>query len=167
MERLWAPWRAEYITGHARGRGCLFCRLFRERDDEANLVLFRGRLAFVVLNRFPYNNGHLLIAPVRHVAGLDRLTAAESRELWALCARAVTALRREFSPDGFNLGANLGRVAGAGVAHHLHLHVVPRWNGDTSFISVTGETRVISEGLAVTAGRLRRLLAARQRSAGR
>ena len=167
MERLWAPWRSEYIYGGKRERGCLFCRLYRSRDDVANLVVARGRLGFVALNRFPYNNGHLMVAPVRHVATPERLTAAEARELWELAARSVRALKQALRPQGFNLGANLGRVAGAGVAGHLHLHVVPRWNGDTNFMPVTGQTKVISEHLVATAARLRPLLAAAPRRGGK
>lgn len=158
-KRLWAPWRAEYIycgdkpTGRSRRR-CLFCRLPAEGDDRASLILRRGRQAFLVMNRFPYNNGHLMVAPFRHVAGLDGLSPAEEREMFGLLRLALRGLRRAFRPHGFNVGANLGAVAGAGVVGHVHLHVVPRWQGDTNFMPLLGETKVVSEHLLSTYDRL-------------
>jgi ATP adenylyltransferase len=156
MKTLWAPWRAEYIyqAGHGNRkddkRHCLFCRLRREKDDEANFVLIRGRLGFVVMNRFPYNNGHLMVAPNRHVADPEKLTAAEGAEMQKMTQLSLRALRLAFKPHGFNLGMNLGRVAGAGVAGHLHLHIVPRWSGDSNFMPLLAETKVVSEHLAAT-----------------
>jgi ATP adenylyltransferase len=147
--RLWAPWRTEYLC-RPQPRGCFLCRAARARDDERNLVVGRYRLAIVALNRFPYNSGHLLIAPRRHVGDVGRLTRAESRELFALVQQAVRVLRRRFRPDGFNVGLNLGRVAGAGLPGHVHVHVVPRWNGDTNFMPAISATRVISEHLEQT-----------------
>jgi ATP adenylyltransferase len=159
MKTLWAPWRAEYIRSaisqHSTGRrDCLFCSLLRTKDDAANLVLCRGRHAFVVMNRFPYNNGHLMVAPNRHTADLETLSAAEGAELFKLVQKSLAVLRRALKPQGFNVGANLGRVAGAGVAGHLHIHIVPRWLGDDNFMPLLAETKIISEHLAETYERL-------------
>jgi ATP adenylyltransferase len=168
MKRIWAPWRGEYIRAAAKecGKGkqqCLFCRLRAEKDDEANFVLARGRGAFVVMNRFPYNNGHLMVAPNRHTMDLETLSAAESRELFQLTQKSLAALRRALKPHGFNVGANLGRVAGAGVAGHVHVHIVPRWLGDVNYMPVLAETKVISEHLSETYDRLRRQFGSRSR----
>jgi len=136
--------------------GCIFCDLPAEGDDERTKILVRGELAFVILNSFPYNPGHLMVAPFRHVGELEELREEELRDGDRLLQRAVRALREEMSPDGFNLGMNLGRVAGAGVPGHLHWHVVPRWNGDTNFMPVVGQTRVLPESLEDTYGKLHR-----------
>ena len=160
-DRLWAPWRMEYIRtapaecGPGR-RACLFCRLRRAQDDEANLVLHRGALGFVVMNRFPYNSGHLIVAPNRHVADFEKLTPKEGLELQRLVQRCLRALRLELRPQGCNVGLNLGRVAGAGVVGHLHVHIVPRWLGDVNFMPVTAGTKVMSEHLRETYRRLGR-----------
>ena len=149
-ELLWAPWRMEFIAGE-RELGCLFCRTGRPGGDDArNYVLWRGREAFVILNRFPYSNGHLMVAPYRHEGALANLGAEEGAEILALAGRCATALEGALRAEGFNLGFNLGKVAGAGVQDHLHLHVVPRWAGDTNFLPVIGETRVMPEYLGVT-----------------
>ena len=141
------------------GDECLFCSL-RERDDDASAwILARGEVSFAMLNAFPYNPGHLMVAPFRHVADLDALEPDEVAETGALLARCQKALREEMSPDGFNVGMNLGRVAGAGVPGHLHWHVVPRWNGDTNFMPVVGETRVLPESLDDTYAKLVRRFA--------
>ena len=162
-ERLWSPWRMEYIRRGegGDGGGCLFCDLAAAgRDqDEANHLLARGQLSFVLLNAFPYNPGHLMVAPYRHVGDFEELTAAELAELMAFAGRAIGALREESGPHGFNLGMNLGQVAGAGIADHLHLHLVPRWGGDTNFMPVVGQTKVLPELLAETDRRLRRRFA--------
>ncbi len=158
MKRLWAPWRMEYICSARKSSGrrsCLFCRLVRSKDDEQNLLLLRSRLGLVLMNRFPYNNGHLMVAPNRHVAELERLTDREAHELFQLLQRSLVVLKRELTPQGFNVGMNLGRVAGAGVAGHLHIHIVPRWNGDTNFMPLVAETKVVSEHLATTYNRLK------------
>jgi len=160
VKTLWAPWRAEYIycAGGQNSTGprhCLFCNLLKTKDDAKNLILHRGRHAFVVMNRFPYNNGHLMVAPNRHTADLETLSAAESTELFRLVQKSLAALRRGLKPQGFNVGANLGRVAGAGVAGHLHVHIVPRWLGDVNFMPLLSETKVISEHLTETYDRLR------------
>jgi ATP adenylyltransferase len=150
MKRLWAPWRTAYIRGAIQGRdsGCFLCGCRgTPKRDRSNLVLLRGRACFVVLNRFPYNVGHLMIAPYAHKAKLAGLDDAERAELLALAARLQEALDRAFKCDGHNLGINVGRVAGAGLPGHLHLHLVPRWSGDTNFMPVVGETKVMPIGL--------------------
>ncbi|MCX6840821.1 MAG: HIT domain-containing protein [candidate division WOR-3 bacterium] len=161
MKTLWAPWRAEYIycaggQKSASRRHCLFCNLLKAKDDAQNLILYRGRRAFVVMNRFPYNNGHVMVAPIRHTANVETLSVEESAELFALVQKSLSVLRRALRPQGFNVGANLGRVAGAGVVGHAHIHVVPRWLGDVNFMPLLAETKVISEHLSETYKRLRR-----------
>lgn len=150
MERLSAPWRMEYLT-QGKADACIFCR---EGDDREALVLRRTPLALVMLNRYPYSNGHLMVAPVRHTADLDALTDPEVLELYRTVALCREVLERASSPHGFNIGINLGRAAGAGVEEHLHVHVVPRWNGDNNFMSVVADTRVIPEALLATYDRL-------------
>lgn len=145
-EVLWAPWRIEYIRG-PKGQGCVFCEAQQGGDDRENLVLLRGARSFAILNRYPYTAGHLMVVPIRHVAGPEDLTPEEAAELWQQMVRAKAALQEVFHPDGFNVGFNLGHAAGAGVKDHLHLHVVPRWTGDTNFMPVLGAVRVISEHL--------------------
>jgi len=160
MDHLWAPWRMAYI-GAEPDPGCLFCRVFAEPDRDAeNLVLWREPAALVMLNKFPYNSGHLLVAPVRHTGDFTGLEPTELADLSATLQRAVRLLQEVMAPDGFNLGANLGKTAGAGIPDHVHFHAVPRWNGDTNFMPVLGETKVINEHLAVTAAKLRAALAA-------
>jgi ATP adenylyltransferase len=155
MERLWSPWRLAYVTG-AVGTSdrCIFCEAALEstRDD---LVLVRTPLAYVILNLYPYNNGHLMVVPNRHVASLASSTPEELSDLMRLTRHAEIALAEAYTPQGINVGINLGRPAGAGIVDHLHVHLVPRWTGDTSFISVVGNTRVLPEELMQTAARLR------------
>jgi ATP adenylyltransferase len=155
MDHLWTPWRFDYISrlGHAES-GCVFCGILSEQNDRENLVLCRGESAFVVLNLFPYTAGHMLIVANRHIPFLRDATALELQEVMQLAQRCEAALRTEYRPDGFNLGFNLGRAAGAGVASHLHMHVVPRWSGDGNFLSVVSETRVLPEELPQTWQRL-------------
>ena len=154
--RLWAPWRMVYIEGIDRedDNGCIFCDKPAENADRENLILHRGETCFIIMNRFPYNNGHLLIVPYHHTAELGDLDAAVRLELLDTCDRAVRAMKNTMRPDGFNMGANLGRTAGAGIADHFHLHLVPRWNGDTNFMPVVGSTKVISESLDHTYDKL-------------
>ncbi|HHW43223.1 HIT domain-containing protein [Desulfofundulus thermobenzoicus] len=159
MERLWAPWRTEYI-GKDKGEGCIFCEKLASTEDEANYLLLRGEKTFVILNLYPYNNGHLLIAPKRHVGELLDLSEEELLELGQMTRRMVSLLRSAFNPDGFNIGVNLGKVAGAGIPGHFHIHVVPRWNGDNNFMPVLGDVRVISEGLDTTYRKLKEALSA-------
>jgi ATP adenylyltransferase len=143
LARLWAPWRLEYIKSAGKDTRCFLCALPRLKNDRQNLILARGRLCLVMLNKYPYNNGHLLVAPYRHVADPGRLTDAEALELWRLAALAMRALDRTVRPHGYNLGINLGRPAGAGLPGHLHLHLVPRWSGDVNFMPVVGDTKVL------------------------
>ena len=152
-ERLWAPWRLEYVESGG-GDGCIFCDKPRQ-DDDAALIVRRGSVAYAVLNLYPYTNGHLMVAPYRHVAAPGELDAGERAELWQLMGEAIDALTAAMRPDGFNCGLNLGRAAGAGVEGHLHLHVVPRWNGDTNFMPVLADVRVIPEHLSRTLAKVR------------
>jgi ATP adenylyltransferase len=155
MERLWAPWRMEYV-GKEQPSGCLFCGLIENPDDPgAALVVWRPEGAIVLLNKFPYNPGHVMVAPVAHKPDLADLSDDESAALMHALGRTIKVLRAELNPEGFNVGANIGRVAGAGIPDHVHLHVVPRWNGDTNFMPVLGEVKVINEHLLKTAEKLR------------
>jgi len=161
MDRLWTPWRLDYVTGvsNAPAPACIFCEALAHIDTEP-LVLFRGQATFVILNKYPYNNGHLMVVPNRHASRLSDLNADELVEFIRLTQTAEGVLTGAYAPHGLNLGLNLGKSAGAGVLDHLHMHVVPRWNGDTNFMSVVGETRVLPEELPVTATRLRAAFAA-------
>ena len=159
LGRLWAPWRMPYIKTADEPQGCLFCRVARARDDRRNLVVQRADHVLVMLNRYPYNPGHLMVASLRHVASLGDLAPDEREALVEAVVRAERALAAEYRPHAMNLGANLGRVAGAGFPGHLHFHVVPRWNGDTNFMPVVAETKVLPESLGRTWSRLRRALA--------
>jgi len=154
MERLWAPWRLEYVQHADEGDECIFCRAAALPEDEPELVIHRGERAFVLLNKFPYASGHLMVAPYRHGSAFDDLEDAEALETHRLAVDAIGALRAVFSPEGFNVGWNLGRVAGAGIVDHGHLHVVPRWNGDTNFMPVLADIKVIPEHLLETRRKL-------------
>ena len=149
MEYLWAPWRIEYIK-KIKEEGCIFCQKPIEKNDTTNLILYRGQKNFVIMNSYPYNPGHLMIAPYRHVAGLDELSDEELGEHYKMVAQSTRILTRTFKPDGFNIGMNLGRIAGAGIDKHIHTHIVPRWAGDTNFMPVVADTRVINEALIET-----------------
>ena len=153
MKVLWAPWRMAYIAGD-REQGCLLCSKLKERDDRGNLILYRRSQSFVILNRFPYTSGHLMVAPNRHVASLDELNEGEMVALMALLKQSIIILKRALKPDGFNMGMNIGSVAGAGIEDHIHFHIVPRWNGDTNFMPVLVETKVMPEYLEKTYDRL-------------
>ena len=154
MDRLWTPWRFEYIRNADQAESCIFCEILQERRDAENFVLFRGKHSFVLLNLFPYTSGHLLCVANRHISYLEDATSDELHEIIEVSRLCESALRLEYSPSGYNLGFNLGRSAGAGVEHHLHMHVLPRWIGDSNFVSVIGETRVLPEELPVTYKRL-------------
>jgi ATP adenylyltransferase len=147
MERLWAPWRMSYIGKIAGGTGCFLCDIRQSTDDAANLVVVRRVRTFVVLNRFPYNNGHTLICPNEHKGALDQLSSETLCELMRTTSDVMTVLQKEMKPDGFNVGMNFGRVAGAGLPDHLHLHVVPRWSGDTNFMPVLADVKIIPQAL--------------------
>ncbi len=167
-EVLFTPWRLAYLTSGAGlpGKGeCLFCTLQKQADDDA-LVIHRTELSFVVLNRFPYSNGHLMITPFAHRAGLADMTEDERRDMLDLGALSETVLREAYAPHGINMGINLGKTAGAGVVGHIHLHVVPRWDGDTNFLTVTAGTRTVPEDLGATRARLAPLFAARAERCG-
>lgn len=154
METLWAPWRMQLIESK-KPEGCIFCRFFEEDDERANLVLGKTETCYVVLNKFPYNNGHLMVIPGAHVASIEELEEATFLDLQRLLRTAVRVVKEAYGPDALNLGMNLGRAAGAGIAEHLHWHVVPRWNGDVNFMPVLADTRVIPEHLEATWEKLR------------
>jgi len=149
MKFLWAPWRMEYIAA-PKGNECIFCLPAVPAEDPKRLVLHRGERAFVIMNRFPYSNGHLMIAPFRHVADLEELRAEEMAEMHVLLVKCRKVLGQVMSPQGFNVGMNLGEIAGAGIADHLHLHIVPRWSGDTNFMPVFADVRVVPQHLEAT-----------------
>ena len=150
MEHLWSPWRMEYITG-AKTEGCVFCKCSVRCDE---FVLYEGRNVFVMMNRYPYVSGHLMIIPSRHVGKYEELTQQERKEMFNLLETALKALREAMNPSGFNVGMNIGKAAGAGIEEHIHLHVIPRWEGDTNFMSVVGSVRVIPEDVETTATKL-------------
>jgi len=154
VERLWSPWRLAYVTSTSDAQGCIFCDALAN-EAAAPLVLFRGEACYVILNLYPYNNGHLMVVTNRHVASLAECSRAELTEMMELTRRAEIALAEAYHPQGMNVGINLGRAAGAGVVDHVHIHAVPRWAGDTNFISVIAEVRVVPEELEETAKRLR------------
>lgn len=154
MRQLWAPWRMAYVGGERTHEGCVLCAI-GDGDDPDNRVVEQAELTYTVLNLFPYSSGHLMVVPRRHVADVTELDAAESAAVFAGAQRAVRALRDSLQPDGFNLGINSGTAAGAGIADHVHLHVVPRWSGDTNFMPVLADVKVIPEHMEQTAARLR------------
>lgn len=159
MDNLWAPWRMDYILGEDEFKGCIFCTDGLEDFDRERLILHIGDKVMVMMNRYPYNNGHLLVAPKRHVAEPGLLDGAETVELWDSVNRCLDVLREEMNPQGFNVGINLGLVAGAGVDQHLHVHIVPRWGGDTNFMTVLDDVRSVPEHIQATYNRLRPLIA--------
>ena len=154
MERLWSSWRLAYVSGSGEPKGCIFCDALAA-EDAATLVLARGASSFVILNLYPYNNGHLMVVPNWHIASLAAASPEELAELMRLTQAAEAALTEAYRPQGLNVGMNIGRPAGAGIADHMHIHVVPRWSGDTNFMSVVGGVRVLPEELGQTAERLR------------
>ncbi len=154
MKRLWSPWRMEYIVSK-KGEGCIFCDKVAENDDQANYILHRGKTCYVMLNLYPYNNGHLMVSPYRHVPSLEQLQEDELTEMMLLVNRSIQALRRAMRPDGFNIGVNIGKAAGAGIEEHVHIHIVPRWEADTNFMPVLSQTRVIPELLDDTYRKLK------------
>lgn len=158
MDRLWAPWRMTYILDEDKPGGCIFCLAIDGRGAD-DLVLGVGPHCTVMMNKFPYNNGHLLVAPKKHVSNMDDLSVEEMASLLGAVRHAVGALKQAMNPEGFNVGLNLGRVAGAGIEEHLHFHVVPRWNGDNNFMTVLGEVRVIPEHIRATYDKLKPLFA--------
>jgi len=155
MKLLWSPWRMKYIQRPKHTAGCFLCEAAKDLPTAENLVIAKGETAFVLLNRYPYNNGHLMVAPFAHIATHEDLTQVCRLEIMDLLAHATAALRSVYAPEGYNIGANLGAASGAGVADHLHFHIVPRWVGDSSFMSTVGEVRVRPEELEATWRRLR------------
>ena len=147
MEKIWAPWRSKYILTSEKEEGCIFCNRIQSDNDKENYVLYRGENTFIIMNIYPYNNGHLMVAPFKHTPLLSDLNGTEGEELFKTMALGVKILNDSLKPDGFNLGMNIGRVGGAGVEDHLHVHVVPRWNGDTNFMPVLNDTKIVSVSL--------------------
>ena len=155
MDRIWAPWRIGFIMKGSNEGECFLCQFPKEDNDEANLVLFRGKHNFIIMNAYPYNTGHLLIAPYKHLGSLEGLKGAAARENFDLVKLGVRLLTKVMQPAGFNIGINLGRVAGAGLANHIHTHIVPRWQGDSNFMPVISDTKVLPESLAMTYKKLK------------
>lgn len=149
METLWAPWRIQYIE-QPKFEDCIFCDKPAENRDKENYILYRGEFSFVIMNFYPYNNGHLMVVPFRHTSDISDLTKEERLEMMELLSLCKDALTRTMAPHAFNIGMNLGEIAGAGVKDHLHFHIVPRWSGDTNFMPIVGHTKVVSEGLTQT-----------------
>ncbi len=152
MDILWAPWRMEYISNMKKmnKQSCIFCKALKEKKDKNNLILYRGKHCFVILNKFPYSHGHLMIAPIRHLARIEDLRREETIEMFDLLQESISILKKKLNAQGFNMGMNIGKVAGAGVLGHVHLHLVPRWEGDTNFMPIFARTKVISEDLKKT-----------------
>jgi ATP adenylyltransferase len=155
MNHLWSPWRMEYIENHGKQGGCVFCNAVAAPDNAENLIVYRGKLAFVILNRYPYTSGHVMVVPFEHKPNLEQLDVATRGEMIELTSRSTTVLRTIYNTQAFNVGLNIGEAAGAGVKEHVHIHVVPRWNGDTNFMSSLAETRVLPELLEDTWQRIR------------
>jgi len=155
MERLWAPWRIGYILSDKKEEGCIFCNALRAKNDEEKLILYRSEHSFIIMNLYPYNAGHIMVVPNRHLNTPLELTEKEQLDLFKLVNMGVKAIQKVMKPDGFNLGMNLGKTAGAGIDDHIHIHIVPRWNGDTNFMSTVSDTKVISEALKETYKKLR------------
>jgi ATP adenylyltransferase len=161
MDYLWTPWRYAYVTNVETTPGCIFCRVLIAGDDAGNRIAYRGKHCFVILNRYPYTSGHVMIVPYEHLDELEKLPVEAAHEMMGLSQKMEGVLRLLYKPDGVNLGMNIGKAAGAGVAGHIHMHVLPRWVADANFVSVIGETRVLPETLDVTWGRIKEALASR------
>jgi ATP adenylyltransferase len=159
MNHLWSPWRMEYIENSNKVDGCVFCVLQEMQDGTGNLIAYRGRCAFVILNRYPYTSGHLMVVPYEHKSNIEELDAVTRAEMMELTTRCMAVLRKSYNPQGFNMGANIGEAAGAGVKDHVHIHIVPRWAGDTNFMSTVGEARVLPESLETTFYRVKQAFA--------
>ena len=155
MDVLWAPWRMEYILSNEKQPGCIFCTDETRENDEDRLILHVGKKTMVIMNKYPYSNGHLLVCPLRHCFGIDMLDDEERLALLSTVSSTVEIIKKTFKPEGFNVGLNLGKVAGAGVEEHLHFHIVPRWNGDVNFMTILGEVRIIPEHIRETYKKLR------------
>jgi len=162
MERLFSPWRSKYIETfvHSDGNkeGCILCNAYKDNRDDEHLIVTRGKLCYVIMNLFPYNSGHLMVVPYRHTTDLKSLSDDESLEIMTLIKRMMSVLEKSSHPDGFNIGSNIGRVAGAGIDQHIHFHIVPRWSGDTNFMPILADTKMISEDMKATLLKLREIL---------
>ncbi len=154
MKQIWAPWRIEYIQME-KPKGCILCEKPKQNNDALNYILYRGNKNFVIMNSYPYNPGHLMIAPYRHIGNLEELTDEELHEHFEIVSRSIRLLKQVFNPGGFNIGINIGKIAGAGIVDHFHTHIVPRWPGDTNFMPVISEVRVVPEALAETYKKLK------------
>ncbi|MBI5351176.1 MAG: HIT domain-containing protein [Chloroflexi bacterium] len=155
MNHLWSPWRMKYIENYEKESGCVFCNAQSKADSAENLIAFRGKNAYVILNRYPYTSGHLMVIPFEHKSNLEELNPETRAEMMELASRCTTISRKIYGTESFNMGINIGEAAGAGVLGHVHIHIVPRWAGDTNFMSTTGETRVLPEALEDTYQRVR------------
>lgn len=156
LKKIWAPWRIDYIENPKKEDGCFFCKYPKENDDKKRLILYRGKNAFVIMNYYPYTNGHLMISPYKHVSELSDLDNDTKIEIMNLIQKCTNVLKKAMKAEGFNIGINIGPVAGAGVKDHLHVHIVPRWTGDTNFMPIFGNIKIISEGLQQTWEKLRK-----------
>ncbi|MBE0477556.1 HIT domain-containing protein [Candidatus Aerophobetes bacterium] len=154
MRRLWAPWRLKYIKEHKR-ENCIFCQKPQEKKDEKNYILLRGKTCFVILNTYPYNNGHVMVAPYRHIGSVEKMSYEEGAEMMGFAGKMTRLIRELMQPDGFNIGMNIGRAAGAGIEDHIHMHIVPRWVGDCNFMPILSDTKVIPEALDESYRKLR------------
>ncbi len=157
MDNLWAPWRLQYVESIDQDEGCFFCHHSISKNDKKNLLLHRGKHTFCVMNLFPYSNGHVMIVPYKHVGSLDGLKESELADMMVTTRKMKRLLKKTLKADGFNIGMNIGRVAGAGVEHHVHMHIVPRWSGDTNFMPVLGNTKVIPEAIQTTYSKLKKV----------
>lgn len=155
MKRIWSPWRSKFVQSKIKPVGCIFCKAVKQQDGIENLIIARGNLAFVILNRFPYTTGHVMIVPFAHKPSYEQLDRATRSEMMELINQTTVVLRKIYQPEGFNVGANLELPAGAGIADHVHFHIVPRWIGDTNFMSTVGEVRVLPEDLGESYRRLK------------
>ena len=155
MKQLWSPWRMSYIQDMDKKQDCVFCLNLENSDSEENLVVYRGELVYIILNRYPYTSGHLMVVPYKHKADLDSLSPETRNEMMELVSYCIKILRENYSAQGFNLGANIGSAAGAGIPKHFHFHIVPRWGGDTNFMSSIGETRVVPEAIEESYSRIK------------
>jgi len=155
MKRIWSPWRMKYVENHKKEKGCIFCNALARTDNEENLIIKRGKLAFVILNLYPYTSGHIMVAPMAHQPSLEYLDPASRVEMMELVSQSIVVLKEIYHPHAFNVGANIGEAAGAGEPDHVHLHIVPRWTGDANFMSTLGETRVLPEALEETYKRIK------------
>lgn len=155
MKRMSTPWRRKYIEGQTKDEGCVFCNALAKQEDSQSLIVHRGQRAFVIVNLYPYTNGHLMVAPNEHQSSLELLDAETRAEMMELVTQAIATLKKTYNPQAFNVGANIGRAAGAGVPDHVHMHIVPRWTGDSNFMSIIGETRVLPETIEETLKRIK------------